>query len=406
MFHAAPDIYNYVDERKRTRTIHPTPGGGWTPSVVPSRVRRSIPNNPTWLHRLSAFTGAAFTFLLPKIFIGEAITSLVQHLDALKHLHTVWRWMDVNFLRVLLTGSIVVVTAILPGHVVKVFSRLAGHFWRQLWWPGWLAWIFEIAVTEFTGAPGYTFLVTLPGRGYLWQAYIWTIAVLSVLPAMSFSWLRYTFVDHWFVPWIAFSHPWSALFLVLLYSAMVFENWCGSLTSLPCTPSSDPLGWSGNVISWAKRALNFWVTHVALGFQRNLGNCQRLGNLPPLPLKPPKTVRRRNVDVELPQVVVLPANMPRAPVGVALAVDPAGMTYPDWLAAIETAYNQNPNRYPALTPGNFCFWECVSHYGGTPHMWYSWFNAYMGTVPNPNAQFVGRMTQPKIQVFCGVSHFG
>jgi len=405
MFGQAPDVYNYIDERKRTRVIHPTPGGGWTPSVSRKIIRAAIPNNPTWLHRLSALTGSVFTFMLPKIFIGEFLTHVFMNLDALRHLRTVWHWLDVSWLRILLTGSIVVVTAILPGHIVKVFSRLAGHFWRQLWLPGWVSQMFEIAVTEFTGAPGYRFFPTLPGRGFLWQFYIWTVALLSVLPAMSFNWLPYLFVDHWFVPWIAFLHPGPALFLGSLYALIVLENFLGSITKLPFNPvpASDWSGYSWYLFTCAS---NFLVSLVSLGFQRNLGNCQRIGNLPPLPLKPLPTVRRRNVDIVLPQVVVLPANIPNAPAGVALAIDPVGMTFPEWLRAVEQAYQANPTQYPALTPGQACFWECVASYGGTPHMWYSWYMAMMALTPNPNAAVVGRVTQPQIQVFCGISHFG
>jgi len=395
MLKPMPDLWNFIDERKRCRTIHPTPGGGWSFSVKPNYVRKSIPNNPTLLHRLSAFTGSVFTFMIPKILIGEVVTQLFWHFPTTSFARTLWRWLEFDVLRFGLTASIVIVTAVLPGHLVKVFSRLAGHFWRQLWWPGWVLSLFERIITEVSGAPGYSFFPSLPGRGWLWQVYLWGVGIYTVLPGLHLKFL---------IPWTAAAHPLTFSLLMLLYLAILAENLLGSITSPIFTPLPfDNDRW--DLINSTMIVANWLVSFVALGFQRNLGNCQRLANLPPLPLKTPPTVRRLNVNIQLPSVVVMPAAIPQGPAPIALAVDPTGMNFPDWLQAVTQAYQQNPNQYPALVPGHSCFWDCVAHYGGTAHMWYSWYMAFMRRTANPN-DIHGEMTLPQIQVFGGISRFG
>lgn len=395
MLKPMPDLWNYVDERKRNRTIHPTPGGGWSQSVKSTYVRKAIPNNPTFLHQLSAWSGTAFTFVLPKILIGEWITLLFWHFPLFDVVQTLWKWMEFDTLRFVLTASIIVVTSILPGHIVKVFSRLAGHFYRQLWWPGWTKTLIERLITEVVGAPGYSFIPSLPGRGWLWQIYIWAVGAYSFLPGLPIMFI---------FPWYAWSNPITFSLLMLFYCLIILENLAGLLTK----PLFVTLPYSndrGDLINIWMIVVNYLVSFVALGFQRNLGNCQRLANLPPLPLSPPPAVRRLNVNIQLPSVVVMPAAIPQGAAPIALAVDPTGMNFADWLLAVTTAYQQNPNQYPALVPGRSCFWDCVAHYGGTPHMWYSWYMAFMRRLANAN-DVHGEMTLPQIQVFAGISRFG
>lgn len=400
MFRELPDVYAFLDERKRTRTIHPTPGGGWSPAVTWKRQKASIPNRPTMLHRMSAFTGSVFTFLLPKILAGEFVTEVLWRLPLATIVRDIVRWTEFSFARAALTVSIVAVTAILPGHIVKIFSRLAGHFWRQLWFPGWCRHLIETVITELTGAPGYTWFPTLPGRGWLWQLYLWALGAYTVLPGL---------LPVWVVPWYAMHHPlWAALFF-LYFALVLLENWVGAQTEVPFVAPPPPGDADATVgrwwRHWALTAAHSLFVHVALGWQPNLGSCQRLANLPPLPVTPPPTVRRRNVDIVLPPMNVQPAQIPAMPVGVNLALDPLGMDYPDFTDALEQAYQQQPNRYPAFTPGRSCFWDCVEAYGGTGHMWYSWYMARMGLNPTPGEP-VGLMTLPEIQVFCAVSGFG
>jgi len=205
-------------------------------------------------------------------------------------------------------------------------------------------------------------------------------------------------------PWYAVSNPVTLSLLLGFYSCVLLENALGMLTKPPFVTlpySSDR--W--DLINGFQIVMNFIAVTIALGFQRNLGNCQRLGNLPPLPLIPTPAVKRLNVNVPLPTVVVMPANIPQGAAPVALAVDPAGMNFPDWLSAVEVAYQQNQNQFPALVPGRSCFWDCVAHYGGTAHMWYSWYMAFMRRVPQPG-DIHGEMTLPQIQVFAGISRFG
>jgi len=121
---------------------------------------------------MSAFTSTVFTFLLPKILIGEVISNVIMHIPLWSLITHITKWMDLQPLRVVLTFAVIVVTSILPGHVVKIFSRLAGHFWRQLWLPGWLGVLVERCITEVCGGPGASIFMVLPGRGWFFQAYL------------------------------------------------------------------------------------------------------------------------------------------------------------------------------------------------------------------------------------------
>nr|QTH80200.1 MAG: RNA-dependent RNA polymerase [Pestalotiopsis deltaflexivirus 1] len=396
MLRPLPELYTYLDERKRSRTIHPTPGGGWTLQCRKKQLKRSIPNNPTWLHRLSAFTSSIFTFLIPKILIAEVLTMGFEHLDLIEMPKTLIRWFDIRPLRLILTASIVIVTAALPGHVVKVFSRLSGHFWRMLWLPGWFSLTSEIIITEITGGPGYRFFPTLPGRGWVYQIYIWSVGIFQIVPGL---------VGPKMLPWVAFTSPVSGAVLGSVFALIVLENVIGMSTKYWLTPPASVTG-SWNLKRKLYIAVNWTQKLVASGFQRNLGNCQRLANLPPLPRPDPPTVRRRNVDIPLPTVIVQPHRIQNAGNNLALAVDPTGMNFRDWLQNLEQAYAANPNQYPQLTPGNACFWECVEPFGGTAHMWYSWYMAYTGQQHDPTDPIVGHMRLADIQKFSAMSRFG
>jgi len=428
MLKPQPDIYGYIDERKRYRVIHPTPGGGWSKSVAPTYVKRSIPNSPSALQRLSAFTGSVFTFLVPKIVIGEVISQVFLKLPLYSVFKHLIQWADVKPLRLVLTAAIICVTAVLPGHLVKIFSRLAGHFWRQLWFPGWVHGLFERIITEITGAPGHTLLALLPGRGWSWQLYIWMLGAHTVLPGL---------IPPIAIPWIAWHTGWF-LWTILALSAVAFENllvyshdWTEAPDMVfPRYHCSLITGYIGDIeqssmadYGWALAFWNdvnscFWLFYsgilravsVALGLmtihQRNTGNCLRLPMLPAIPRATVTSPVRRNVDIPMPPVQIQPSNIPGAPPGVALAVDPAGLLFRDWLAMVERAYQANPRAYPQLTPGQACFWDCVAHYGGTAHMWYSWYMAFMSKTPDPTNPVVGNVTVPEMQVFCAASKFG
>jgi hypothetical protein len=414
-----PDIYTFIDERKRTRIIHPTPGGGWSPQCKPVTYRASIPNNPTPLQRFSAFTSAAFVWLLPKLFIGEVAAKVLWQVDYFGWFKFLWEAADISALRLALTAVVIVVTSILPGSIVKVFTRLSGHFWRQLWWPSWIYWAFEATITEVTGGPGYRLFQTLPGRGWSFQFYLWTVATCAVFPGLGLQFA---------IPWLFFStaHPlvfpcWLAIMVLencsqwLNYAAVpdTYPNishglaswvrgtsWAGFQTALAGTWLW--LHWSAGIT--AKRAYNAYVRLTA--FTPNTGSCYRVGTLPALPPKPPSTVRRRNVDIPLPSVVVLPHRIPGGSVGVALAVEPNGLNFPDWREQVVAAYQANPNQYPMLTPGQACFWDTLEKFGGTAHMWYSWYMAYTRRTPDPSDPVVGNVDLAGIQEFATVSRFG
>jgi hypothetical protein len=420
-----PDLYTYVDERKRNRTIHPTPGGGWSPRCKPLEYRRSIPNNPSALQRLSAFTSSAFVYLLPKLVFGEIAANVIIKINYLGWLSWLYRALDVSALRLVLTASIVVVTAILPGSVIKVFSRLSGHFWRQLWLPSFVYWAFEFVLTEATGGPGYRLLQTLPGRGWLYQLYLWSLAVCAVFPGLGLTFL---------LPW-AFFHAAGLSWVLPVWWALIGVENTVQLWSYAAVPSHWPSAhwclqwwavcrirgypesrtfwrafsssariwlWRGAIVCLVVYNLFLWT----FSYQPNVGHCTRVGTLPALPPTPPTTVRRLNVDIPMPTVTVLPHRIPGGNVGVALAVEPNGLNFTDWRDQVLNAYNAQPRAYPQLTPGFHCFWDTLARFGGTPHMWYSWFMAYTRRVPNPNDPLVGPVELADIQDFAVASRFG
>lgn len=424
-----PDIYSYIDERKRTRVLHPTPGGGWSHQSKCNYQRSSIPNNPTSLQRLSAFTGAVFTYLLPKILIGEVLSEVIIKLDYWNAFTHLVKWADIRPVRLVLTASIICVTAIIPGHIVKVFSRLSGHFWRQLWLPGWMFSLTERLITEICGAPGYSFLRTSPGRGWSWQAYLWALGLYTILPGL---------IPCVTVPWLAWQHGqiiytlawWLAIALEnLLVLApddlfyvpddyMRFSYFYGLTDWLSDTihRRQKSFGfktslWHSMHPSWhvtaysIKRAIN-WLYHQVKRFQNNTGSINISTALLGVTKKRTENLRVRNIDTPLPAVMIMPANIPGAPAGVALAVDPIGMNYVEWLAQVRDAYNQNTQAYPLLTPGRSCFWDCVAQYGGTAHMWYSWYMAFTQKLPDPLDDAIGAVTVPEMQVFAAISRFG
>jgi hypothetical protein len=424
MLRPLPDIYSYVDERKRTRVIHPTPGGGWSPRTSFKVRKASIPNMPSTLQRLSAFTASVFVFMIPKILIGEVITNVILKLDYFGFFKTLWRLAEIDIGRFLLTLAVIVVTAIIPGSVVKVFSRLAGHFWRQLWMPGWIKCGFELLVHEVVGAPGYKFLFTLPGRGWFYQAYLWIVASYSVLPGLPFMWA---------FPWYCLTVPHGWLFFAI-WAAIILENLIACAPKCP-VPSSFPK-YHYNLLNTVKHVWNkpresyvwsFFLTATACwtawtfvilmcrtyNVIRSIyihpsmrGNCDRAGCLPAVNVAQPQTVRKRYVDLPLPSVTVIPDRIPVQHAVGGLAVDPIGLNLPDWRDQVEAAYRNQPNAYPQLTPGQSCFWDCLAKFGGTPHMWYSWFMAFTRRTPNPNDPVVGNVTLPEIQEFAVVSRFG
>jgi hypothetical protein len=424
MLSPLPDIYAYVEERKRTRVIHPTPGGGWSPRTKLNYRKASIPNMPSALQRVSAFTASVFVFMIPKILVGEIITNVIIKLDYFGFFKTLWRLAEIDVGRFLLTLSVIVVTAIIPGSIVKVFSRLAGHFWRQLWMPGWVKASFEILVHEIVGAPGYTFLQTLPGRGWFYQAYLWIVASYSVLPGLPFMWA---------FPWYCLTVPHGWLFFAI-WGCIVLENLLACMPEIASPSSLPTYFWSPLRTVWhlwyhPRQSFVFhhllfehlrWVTwsvKVCLIWTYNRfrklyihpsmkGNCERAGCLPAPNLAQPQTVRKRNVDVPLPSVTVIPHRIPTQHAVGDIAVDPIGLNLPDWREQVLTAYRNDPNRFPQLTPGQSCFWDCVAKFGGTPHMWYSWFMAFTKRTPNPNDPVVGNVTLPEIQEFAVVSRFG
>lgn len=423
MLSPMPDLHTYIDERKRNRTIHPTPSGGWSPRSKPTVYRASIPNLPTWLQRMSAFTSSAFVYLLPKLAIGDVAASVLIHLNYVGWVKWFWHAADITPVRFLITAAIVAVTAILPGSVVKVFSRLSGHFWRQLWLPSWVSWAFEVFITEFTGGPGYQYLQTLPGRGWIYQFYLWALALCAILPGLQLQFL---------VPWMFYNtaFPWVLPLIAIASLAENLSQWLGYLP-VPNTFFSAQFG----LYEWTKRfflsgqtlglTTAAWATYYSVtsrlrhpflivfnflvwlsAYQPNTGNCNRVGTLPALPKSPPKTVRRLNVDIPLPPVTLLPASIPSGNTSSTLAVEPVGLSYHDWLDQLQIAYQANPNAYPALTPGQDCFWECCGRLGGTPHMWYSWFMAYTRRTPSPVDPVIGNVDMPLIQEFATASRLG
>lgn len=269
----------------------------------------------------------------------------------------------------------------------------------------------------------------LPGRGWAFQAYLWTVGALSVLPNL---------IPHCVLPTALLTgHFWVPL---LWYLLIAFENYCALCAVLPAfEPQPVPVHWYFSVVDrvrmlwqrpnwagvedlslavlrsatrWAPVAQCYWarlcnrVARFLSPPQAVLYQQRGLQNLPPLPKSAPPQIRRRKVDVPVPAVVVQPAAIPAAGAPTPLRVDPAGMEFLDWVAAVESGYQRATTRYPALTPGQACFWDCVSSFGGTAHMWYSWFMEYTGRRPDPNDPVVGQVTMPDMLVFAAVSHFG
>jgi hypothetical protein len=89
-----------------------------------------------------------------------------------------------------------------------------------------------------------------------------------------------------------------------------------------------------------------------------------------------------------------------------MAVEPLGLNFPDWRDQLVAAYQAQPNLHPNLTPGQHCFWEIMGRFGGTPHMWYSWFMSYTRRTHNPLDPVVGNVDLALIQEFATVSRFG
>jgi len=497
MFKQTPDIFEYLDERKRNRTIHPTPGGGWSMRVHSTYERQSIPNNPSLLQRLSAFTASAFVFLLPKILFGEFVSHVVIKLDYFHILHRIWDLAEVSWERFLLTTAVIVATSLIPGTVAKVFTRLAGHFWRMLWLPGWINWLFEAVVTEVTGGPGAKIFPWLPGRGWAYQIWLWMVGAYTVLPGLPIMFV---------IPWYALSVPYGWVFFLIL-GAILLENLAAILTpcntpvvptyvvtlsstlsqikwrmpeisfqakrkvhiegrsKVVCVPDptrpsgfrlesrlsthraieyAAPLPWANlttnilyygfrficrvpipslpdgyalmpalcnsihwcvaHPLRWSVVAYNYFV-HL-LSHHPSLGNCTHVNSMPALPKEEPQMIKRRNVNIPLPTVLVRPANIPNQVGGSAMAVDPQGLAYHYWLEQVQRAYQQQPTLHPNLTPGMDCFWQCVSQYGGTPHMWYSWFMSYTRRRHPANNPVVGVVTFAMIQEFAVASRFG
>lgn len=414
MIQPMPDTFELLDERKRTRIIHPTPGGGWTPRCKVRSIHSSIPNSPTMLQRVSAFTGSVFTFLIPKILAGEILTQVFFHVNLLDWLTSIYHWTDASLQRLALTATILVVMSVLPGNVSKIFSRLAGHFWRQLWLPGWTYSAVQRLIQEITGAPGATFLLFVPGRGWAWQLALWLNGLHSLLPGLI----------PWSVtPWAAFAavhaaSPVVAGFAILMVCTMVFvvvENAFAYFADPNLQyPNLGYSMWSPDVsigesfLEGLTAHSRYWTNSLFVWYMgtANKGNCLRVPNLPIVASGGITQVKRRNVDIVLPVVLVQPANIPNGPVGVAMAVSPAGLDFAEWCRAVAAAYQQQPNQYPALTPGRSCFFDCVAHHFGTSHMWYSWYMAYFQKVPDPNNPIIGEVTIHEMQNFCAVSQFG
>jgi len=219
MFAPMPDLYRYLDERERFIIVHPTEGGGWSPQATYLNPERAVPNNPTWLQTVSVFTAAVFTFLLPKLALGEILGMAFLPTRLWSAVWHVWSWLDLHPARALLTAAVILVASVLPGPVVRYFTSLSGHFWRQLWWPGYLRHIVRLAVVEITGAPGACILPSVAGHGWAWQALLWAVAIHSVLPGL---------VPALVVPWVAFTHGWGLLMGCWL-GAVVLENLAGTL---------------------------------------------------------------------------------------------------------------------------------------------------------------------------------
>jgi len=429
------------------------------------------------LQRVSAFTAAAFVYLWPKLALGEVLSMIFLHVDLWHGITRVLGWFDIKPLRLVLTTSIVISAAVVPGHVLQHFANLSSHFWRQLWWPGYLRRLIRIAIIELSGAPG-SVTACAAGRGWAWQALIWAIALHSILPGL---------VPALVVPWVAYTHGWSCLMSIWL-SLVVVENLAaarsGPLVTVPevwtttrhartldavlelfgavqfgigirCKPDRRRCPQTGRLVCppsgplpWARPSVNTAVvlaaqfvptlaprtlsvrTHAwndlcdALRYARcaafhgfnllhraaYLGQCH-MGSrnganpLPELPKLVQPTVRRRNIDRVLPTVVVQP-NAPVAPVGAQLAIPPDGLTFPDWLAQVETAYRAQPGVHPALTPGQDCFWQCVASLGGTPHMWFCWYMEFMRRRVPPNAGVIGGVNIMDMHMFAAVSGIG
>jgi hypothetical protein len=414
MIQPMPDTFELLDERKRNRIIHPTPGGGWSARAKHQQVTLSIPNNPTLLQRLSAFTGSVFTFLIPKILIGELVTGIFFHVDFASWLRSIYVWTDISLQRLGLTIAIVTVASIVPGNITKVFSRLAGHFWRQLWFPGWLFSLIPFIIQEITGAPGSRICTFLPGRGWCWQVWLWLIGLHTVLPGL---------IPGSVIPWTMFfttaASPPTVVVFTAIAATLAFGILLENLAAYCANPNMQypALGYSMWSPDWSadesffeglfhhvRWAINF-VTVTYMGVA-NRGNCLRVPNLPSLPATGLTKVKRRNVDIQLPIVLVQPANIPAGPQGVPMAVSPQGLTYLEFCRAVEAAYTAQPNIYPGLTPGRSCFFDCVAHYYGTSHMWYSWYMAYFQKTPDPANPITGEVTIPEIQNFCAASMFG
>nr|UAW09565.1 MAG: RNA-dependent RNA polymerase [Aspergillus flavus deltaflexivirus 1] len=430
MLNPMPDLYNYVDERKRCRTVHATQGGGWSPRVKTRFVPKSIPNCPSMLQRWTALSSSIFSWLWPKMIIGEALVLLFHPYHYFSALKWLYLKAELGWERTLLTLTVAAVMAIVPGSVLKIFSRLSGHYWRQLWLPGWVSTVIQRALAELTGAPGAEIFMYLPGRGYFYQLWIWMLGAYSILPGLKLMWV---------VPWYAFTISGLWLPFAVLTAFVLLENVLAvapkvSVCSVFASPLQfvDPYGWPQptSLLEWCVYPVDV-LGHFLPGILRMLccnanivtrraynalvailrhpevkGNCSRTGTLPPLDGDKAPVVRTRNVDVPMPAVIVAPPRIPTGGPPIALAVDPVGMNWPDFLQAVQDAYNASPQAYPNLTPGFDCFWASVASLGGTPHMWYSWWNAFCRHAPDPNAGVYGPVDQANIAEFAAVSGIG
>jgi hypothetical protein len=462
------DVFNYVDELKKTIIIHPTAGGGWFPTRKFFGDSRAIRNLPTWLEWFSALTSSVFTFALPKVILGQALVGLWFHTDLLGFFTRISDIFDLSPLRTLLIGAVGILSATMPTYASRVVTRLAGHYWRLVWAPFSLASLFNFLVREVSGAPGYQYFPSSPGRGWCWQFVLWGIFLHELLPGIfgnafvplfflytstplltsGFTvamgclsvFLLTTTLWEWYVyrhlqtfqalppplpPVFARAYSWVPTSPLLDWFDSRYVGYTAQRSALYCvqflvnllrfglSEISDILPATAQYVTeglWhSLRTLLFWqqtAAHFSAAFYSTLPFASfPVPDLPANPVAVPQAVRVRNVQVPIPTVSLQAPLVLPTPHNT-IGVPPLGMTFADWFTAVQVAYAQRPGTYPALTPNMACFFDCLATLGGSAHMWYSWWSSTLGLDPATLVAPFGPLSVAEMARFSAMSGIG
>lgn len=378
-----------IQERLNTIVVQTTEGGGWTAAVHTHDPGASIPNNPTWLERLTAATSMVFCLLVPKLVVAEVVARVY-------HVHTIWEvvkttldWLELTWPRSALIATTLSLGQLFPTRATAAITYWVRHYWRQLWLPGSLFYWYHRVCCELAGGPGYRIGYCGPGRGVVWQLGCWCVILHELLPGLVGAQFMPGFIGYWSLGMLS-AHPGFACFWLCcgLWVGLQYMRHTGRLR-LP-QPSTGRLG---QLYAWAYRQL-------ALPDANGSTSAARLPHVP------------RVVHPVAIQPVPMPARVVQAPyvptgAAVPLAISPTGLVFHDWVQQVAQAYAANPTTYPPLVPGQDCFFAHVAAVaGGTSHQWFSWFHSMRGTLLGDLPQPLGWTSPAEIQRFCATSQFG